>query len=125
MTKQETFDKVVQAIRAQGAPSILHIRDGDVVCAYRSPGGLKCAAGHLIPDCLYAPSMETNWAGSPEVVSVLISEGHYLPLVCDLQRAHDKASCVARWDSARFLLDFEGRVKVVAADYSLNYTEPQ
>lgn len=53
MTKQEIFDKVAIHLLTQKTQSI---EFGS--CLYRGPGGLKCAAGCLIPDSIYNPKME-------------------------------------------------------------------
>jgi len=55
MNKQEIFDKVATHLLTQMEKS------GHIVtssCLYRSPNGLKCAIGCLIPDELYDPEFE-------------------------------------------------------------------
>lgn len=76
--------KAYEAVIAQGEVSI----EG-TTCMYRGPRGLKCAAGHAIPDEVYEPGMEGlpfykvvnqyNLDFSPEEVEEL----------CKLQCAHD------------------------------------
>lgn len=125
MTRQETFDKVVRAVIAQGRPSM---RGG--ACAYRGDDGCKCAAGHLIPDEKYDPVMEgatcTPTEGDPSyfsptarmanrVATVLREEGHTPVFVRELQRAHDAAS-----GSDDFVASFKRRVRRVAHSYDLN-----
>lgn len=53
MNKQEIFDKVATHLLTQNKKSSTTIR-----CWYRSPEGLKCAIGCLIPDHLYDKSIE-------------------------------------------------------------------
>ena len=53
---QELYDFVVAAIVKQGRPSV---GDNDR-CLYRGPDGLKCAAGHVIPDGIYSPEIMEN-----------------------------------------------------------------
>lgn len=58
MDKQEIFDTVVKALKKQGKPSVSHRGE----CVYRGPDGTKCAAGHLLPDECYTPTMEgASW----------------------------------------------------------------
>lgn len=86
MTNQELFDRACAGVIKQGTPSF---RDnGSGGCAYRGPGGTKCAAGQLIEDADYSPSMEG--------IAVPIGKTFKVPwtkdqesLVIDLQQAHD------------------------------------
>ncbi len=94
MTKQETFDKVVNHLRKQGrratrGPS----------CAYRSLDGAMCAAGCLIPDSKYRPDMEFNTCEKRVVSIVLVEEGHDVAFVKKLQGIHDRLT-VDRWERA-------------------------
>ena len=62
-TKQEIYDIVINHLRAQGAKSLITKLDeeGNLIpdlCAYRGDGGMKCAAGILIPDDVYSEKME-------------------------------------------------------------------
>ena len=57
MTAQEIFDQVVRHLltqrrRATGSG------DRNGLCSYRTPEGLRCAVGCLIPDDVYTPDME-------------------------------------------------------------------
>ena len=96
MTKQEIFDTVVTHLRKQAVRSM---RGPD--CVYRSPDGLKCAVGCLIPDSEY----KSNWEGytvlsiseAPEnkdFQSYLKSKVGLdnMKLLQALQRAHDNES---------------------------------
>ncbi len=130
MTKQETFDKVVRALRAQGRKSL---RAGGITCAYRGGEGGKCAAGHLIPDDKYDPAMEGIAVRTDEEMVDLLpdvtwrsellrrairSEGHDLELVRDLQRAHDAASSI----SGLFVHTFLTNARDVAANHEFDAT---
>ena len=53
---QELYDFIVEAIVKQGRPSIGY----NARCLYRGPDGLKCAAGHVIPDSMYSKKMENS-----------------------------------------------------------------
>jgi hypothetical protein len=57
MTPQEIFEKVLEGISSQGYKKSESITGR---CMYRGPNGLKCAAGHLIPDEMYNPMMESK-----------------------------------------------------------------
>jgi hypothetical protein len=81
MTKQETFDTVVRHLLTQAKQS----RDEDA-CLYRGPDGTKCAAGCLISDADYSPSMEWLYATSIRYALV----GHDMEIVMDLQLVHDE-----------------------------------
>lgn len=48
LSKQEIFDRTAAHLLAQGEPASI---SGD--CMYRTPNGLKCAVGALIPDEVY------------------------------------------------------------------------
>lgn len=62
MTNQEAFSTMVLHLRAQGAQA-LSARPGRVGdCLYRTPEGLKCAVGCLIPDHVYHDGMERRSA---------------------------------------------------------------
>lgn len=62
--KKFAFDAVCAGFEAQGwERSVTSISNGssgnvEVFCAYRGDEGRKCAAGHLIRDGRYLPSME-------------------------------------------------------------------
>lgn len=121
MTKQETFDTVVNHLRKQGVKAVANVV-GNAVCRYRAPGGLKCAAGCLIPDDRYNPALEGEGV-HPSVdltlppcrlaVTRLIQElGHDLPLVSRLQTIHD-ASYPPYWE-----VHFESLAKSVDLVYT-------
>jgi len=54
MTRQEMLDKALAHLRKQGefAKTLYG------ACCYRTPEGLKCAVGALIPDDRYEPQLE-------------------------------------------------------------------
>jgi hypothetical protein len=84
---QQTFDIVVKHLLEQGKRASLD--DGE--CVYRTPAGLKCAAGCLIPDELYDPGMEGFSVIGPHSLAgqVIQRLGHDIVLVSQLQRMHD------------------------------------
>jgi hypothetical protein len=59
-TDQEVFDQVANHLLTQNKRSVS--ATDNTLCVYRSPDGLKCAAGCLIADDEYDPRMEgSNW----------------------------------------------------------------
>lgn len=123
MTNQEIFRDVVCAIVMQGRKSSQPGRvSGTNVCSYRGANGAKCAAGHLIPDEAYVPSMEGKIVcGDRSDVVVGTLRGEFatcLPwtmeqdqLVRDLQKAHDSTLDVEGLD---FVSQFVGGALQVA-----------
>jgi hypothetical protein len=86
-TRQELFNAVALALIAQRGPSF-EVGKG---CMYRGPNGRKCAAGHLIPDEVYRPTMETiSFSGldTPVYDAMGVDDKDVL-FVQRLQRAHD------------------------------------
>ncbi len=121
MNKQEIFDKVATHLITQNAKAVSE--DDSESCLYRSPGGLTCAMGHLIPDDLYHPSMEGKGARAElfapvydhlDVPYVLGDEstlhGEEVRLIMALQSTHDN------WPPDRW----PDVLATVAKDYELN-----
>ena len=84
LTEQELFDKVAKHLLAQNKKSY---KSAETECTYRSPEGLKCAAGCLIEDDEYLPLMEDKtW-------SRLCAQGYaktdHRDLIDRLQKIHD------------------------------------
>jgi hypothetical protein len=86
MTNQDIFDTVAIHLIKQGKKSA----DANGDCLYRSPEGLKCAVGCLIPDEVYDPEMEerviSRLLGCYDSLNFLWP---YYDLLNDLQRTHD------------------------------------
>lgn len=75
LDRQKVFDIVKEKMLAQGKRSMFNEYD----CAYRNPDGLKCAIGHLIPDEMYDPKMESGsvirlFENFPEIKEYLLNE---------------------------------------------------
>jgi hypothetical protein len=80
-------------------------------CMYRSKNGLKCAAGHLIPDDKYSYDFEDhpcylyNRDGYTEeflsvvdkISEILIDECHDAKFVCMMQEIHDSSEDFDDW----------------------------
>ena len=93
---QKTFNIVVRHLRKQGKQAI--VKDGvGNNCRYRTPEGLKCAAGCLIPDKKYRPSMEGEACFSERIANVLIKHNHDPAFVAQLQGIHDNTP-VDKWE---------------------------
>lgn len=115
-TNQEIFDRVVSALREQGEPCVNEHRN----CVYRNSDGLKCAAGHLIPDDKYDPSFENTAVGSfsdnneYNKVTQLFFDMDYnndnIELVSQLQSIHDEYDFYTWEDQWRKLAEREGLV---------------
>jgi len=125
MTKQETFDFVVKAIVEQGRPAVDQFGN----CEYRTADGRKCAAGHLIPDDQYQPSLE-GWSVGTESVpeskrlrDIITAAGHDADLVSALQSAHDQSASEERHGAGDFMPMFLERAKSVAVRHGLTVGE--
>lgn len=97
-THQQTFNMVYRGLAKQG---FKRSAEGSV-CKYRTSHGLKCAAGHVIPDDLYSTRMEFGIVQpklsmitkvASRLVTITIKDlGHDLQLVRDLQECHDDSA---------------------------------
>jgi len=110
---QELYDYIVEAIVKQGRPSV---GDNDR-CLYRGPDGLKCAAGHVIPDSMYSPVRIED-----KSVDTLRRDGKlseslipHAALIYYLQRAHDGTSNMG----GDFLNAFLSDAKHTAVEFNL------
>jgi hypothetical protein len=115
MTKQEIFDTVAIHLIKQGKQSA----DASGACFYRSPDGLKCAVGCLIPDEVYRPKMEGR---SISTLFKNFSELNFLQpsvgLLNDIQRVHDNTYSEGQiWTDAVVL-----RLRKIAEKYNLSTT---
>jgi hypothetical protein len=142
MTSQEVFDAVLFGLRAQGVASVVEAPRGDgcdderFVCMYRGKNGTKCAAGMLLPDEAYKPTMEGVAATSSQysvdhdqqgrlaVWPALLAAG--VPpdaggLVQTLQSDHDDAMPRTKGGS---MVAWELRMYRTAQHFNLKYTEP-
>lgn len=81
-TPQQVFDHVATHLLIQNARSV---KNGH--CMYRSPEGLKCAAGCIIADDEYNEGME-DVVWRMLVRKEIVPEAH-MELIIDLQYCHD------------------------------------
>src|SRR6185369_17355290 len=115
MTNQEMFDKMCQGLRAQGWQQS---RNDFAKCSYRGKDGLKCAAGHLMPDDVYQTAFDLGNATVsmlPERVRTAmgVDSGNLL-FVSSAQSAHDGGYLPE---------EMVQRFKILAKQYSLDDTE--
>ena len=85
MSCQEAFTAAFLGLKAQGFRQAA-IPDGP--CAYRTPDGLKCALGHLIPDDKYRPDME-SWGVNDLLENQVLTPQGPRNLLYQLQAIHD------------------------------------
>ena len=111
---QELYDFVVAAVVKQGRPSV---GDNDR-CLYRGPGGLKCAAGHVIPDGVYSPVEMENQDISGLCSQRLLPKSliRHAALLSSLQGCHDGPASV---NDFVFIKAFCYNANVVAKKYNL------
>ena len=109
-TKQNMFDHVVTCLSIQKRRSMM---EGGDVCAYRSKDGLRCAAGHCIPDEDYEEYWDFDFGWSIDrVVSECASLDDSLRLLMSgLQECHD---------DSRTVEDIQSSLKSTAEDFSLD-----
>ena len=123
MKAQEIYDKVLFALRAQGAASTqTDPQTGETECAYRGDNGCKCAAGHLIPDAMYDSSMERQsiaaiLVNNPELKSTIEIDAEQIVLLRQLQVAHDRGLTKSTEAWERWM-------RGIAEEHGLTYTEP-
>jgi hypothetical protein len=113
---QEVFDQVIAHARTQ---KVKAQRGGDLDslrCMYRTPGGLKCFVGALIPDAHYEPKLDEKGYVVADLIGLFNFE--YLKpherLLVDLQNVHDD------WQPK----EWEDRFQIVAGRHGLTYTPP-
>lgn len=99
-SEQETFNFVVRHLIRQGRAAT-YMRQ----CMYRTPEGLKCAIGCLIPDDKYCPSMEGTGAESLRLIYSDVLPPVRATLLHGMQRAHDQHDIsipvgLSRWANA-------------------------
>jgi len=84
-TTQEVFDQAAEHLLTQNKQSE-GVHNNGLTCMYRSPDGLKCAAGCLIGDDEYLSQWERRSWG---FVSRVSSVTKHIDLISSLQSIHD------------------------------------
>ncbi len=116
MTNQEAFDIVLRELRKQGRASVADAGGGPGIdCRYRGLDGLKCAAGHLLPDSEYDDKFEGD---AVSVIEFFKTLGPSESLLERLQEAHDT-------ELARLGVEaWELRMSRIACRHGLEYAPP-
>jgi hypothetical protein len=125
LTLQEVFDKVWNTFKGGDFGWSKVSCSGD--CRYRTPDGLKCAAGIFIPDSIYRPEMENS------VLSIILNRypdlRSYLQTLMDdnsidkltyLQRVHDD-SARAKYNGRDWLQRFANGMAELAKSWGLSF----
>jgi hypothetical protein len=93
-TEQEVFDYISAHLLLQNEKALAADPTDHKVCAYRTPSGLRCAAG-----CLIAPS-EYKMEFEGDTWNYLVHRGvvpaTHLTLINELQSIHDRFPTI-RW----------------------------
>jgi hypothetical protein len=88
-SKLEMLEFVENKLIEQGRRSL---DASNMFCAYRGTAGAKCAAGHLIDDEHYHPTLERQTSDSYPVIQALVKSGipeEWHSLVDKMQCMHD------------------------------------
>ena len=122
MELQQQFDYAVNHLRTQGAVSV---DKGTQRCVYRSPEGLKCAAGCFIPDELYKSNLEgKTWKAVvfelQDKLPKYLLHRNSVYLITNLQKAHDD---VLQNDLEFQEIEFD--FKTIAEAFNLKYEKAE
>lgn len=119
---QETFDTVVTHLRKQGKKAIVkNKKGGGDECCYRTPDGLKCAAGCLLSDEDYKPHYEGK------TVHHFTQDGSFDPAICPPSLLQHDYNLLQRLQSIHDCHDeddWESSFRQTAFDFKLTYTPP-
>jgi hypothetical protein len=85
-TAQEVFDQAAEHLLTQNKQSE-GVHNNGLTCMYRSPDGLKCAAGCLIGDDEYSREWERRSWGFVSRVGFGVKK--HIDLISSLQSIHD------------------------------------
>lgn len=100
---QTVFEKIVTHLRKQGKKAQVMGRIGLPYCRYRTPEGLSCAVGCLIPDDKYSESFERKTVQDSKPIQKIIAEEYgenkqLLDLLTYMQSVHDQMP-LNQWES--------------------------
>lgn len=88
--KQEVFNKVYAALKAQDFNRSMGGSKTFKTCRYRGENGLKCAVGHLIPDDKYNNKFEGSTVIDADIAAAAgAKEDGDVYFLRNLQLAHD------------------------------------
>lgn len=98
-TMQDIYNRVCKHLVKQGKRAAVHYEEWDeYTCLYRTPDGLMCAAGCLIKDEFYDPSIERRTVTHGTFAYVALVESGIpdneivMKFIRSLQICHDEAS---------------------------------
>lgn len=114
LTLQEIFDKVAHHLLTQNKRAT---GESDTFCMYRTPEGLKCAVGCLIPDELYNKKIEGKSIGTLFLECVLPgieNTAKSCTLLWELRRLHDNYGPIL-WPE---------KLTQLARDFNLQWSSP-
>lgn len=118
---QEVFDFIVTSVVKQGKPAVTGSCNK---CTYRTPDGLKCAAGFLLPDDHPAvlEALKGGEMGSwSALTNALLVPLDHAALISSLQQCHDYAALDY---SVGFIKSFLERAHTSAKRRSLTMPVP-
>lgn len=93
-SEQQIFDIVAEHLLKQMNKSEKKCSSGNMLCLYRSPEGLKCAVGALIPDSLYKEEFDDQGAENGldiggMIIDYDLFDEKYRTILEELQKIHD------------------------------------
>ncbi len=109
ISKQITFDSIVNGLRKQNARCVS--KSGH--CLFRNEEGLRCAVGQLIEENEYNPDFDDPKKDKGGF-NFVRDKGHNESLLTSLMLCHDKEQ----------VKDWERRFKEIAEHHNLIYGEP-
>jgi hypothetical protein len=120
---QELFDRIVNHLAVQKIQAV-----DDFMCQYRTPIGLSCAVGCLIPDEKYKPEFDEDKYDVKDIaVKTKILDGlndlefdEAVKFLEQMQSEHDEY--IETTDPVANALDLRKRLGVVAEEYLLDYS---
>jgi len=121
--RQKVFDTMLKHLREQQVPATTEFGS----CRYRTPGGLKCAVGILIPDEIYQPKFEDGscFEEIAETLGVVRSVDVGFLRTCQ-KELHDFPSIQCDINNPDgYLPEVENGAMKVARQFSLIYTPPE
>lgn len=118
MNNQEVFNKVWNHFVVNKSSPSVNVKGG---CFYRGPNNTKCAAGVLIPDDLYSPTMEgitfySLLRGYPALKKYF--NGCNGLLIRQMQLCHDGVA-QTYWDDPAFYTHMEYELRKIAVNCDL------
>lgn len=138
MNKQEVFNEVADHLARQKRASTAHMAmpaGYSSACLYRTPEGLACAVGALIPNEEYSPTFERCTATTilrtaskhPETYPTLAQYVPFTTMLHDLQEVHDtttSADIAAWWKAGLIEVAMKHSLEFDADTWLANFNNP-